>query len=103
MRIALDPVPLVLGIYAYVGSLLGQAAKEHQGGDPEALGKRYGRQRESAADKEVQKLSGVPGVAVAARSRTEADPAKTHGRPVLLSTDVRTFEPIVVRCFLKPS
>ena len=32
MRIALDPVPLVLGIYAYVGSLLGQAAKEHQGG-----------------------------------------------------------------------
>ena len=56
MRIALDPVPLVLGIYAYVGSLLGQAAKEHQGGDPEALGRRYGRQRESAADREVQKL-----------------------------------------------
>lgn len=56
MRIALDPVPLVLGIYAYVGSLLGQAAKEHQGSDPEALGRRYGRQRESAADREVQKL-----------------------------------------------
>ena len=56
MRIALDPVPLVLGIYAYVGSLLGHAAKEHQGGDAESLGKRYGRQRESAADKEVQKL-----------------------------------------------
>lgn len=56
MRVPLDPVPLVLGIYAYVGSLLGQAAKEHQDADPEALGRRYGRQREAAADKDVQKL-----------------------------------------------
>lgn len=56
MRIALDPVPLVLGIYARVGALLGAASKEHQGTDPEALGRRYGRQREEKADREVQGL-----------------------------------------------
>lgn len=56
MRIALDPVPLVLGIYAHVGALLGTASKEHQGTDPEALGRRFGRQREQKADREVQGL-----------------------------------------------
>jgi len=56
MRIALDPVPLVLGIYAHVGALLGEASREHQGTDPEALGRRFGRQREDKADKEVQRL-----------------------------------------------
>lgn len=56
MRIALDPVPLVLGIYAHVGALLGDASREHQGTDPEALGRRFGRQREEKADREVQRL-----------------------------------------------
>jgi NADP-dependent aldehyde dehydrogenase len=50
----------------------------------------YGLLRD-AYDTEIEKLSGVPGVAVAARSRTEADRTKTQGRPVLLSTDVKTF------------
>jgi NADP-dependent aldehyde dehydrogenase len=42
-------------------------------------------------EKEVQKLSAVPGVTVAARSKTAPDRAKTQGQPVLLSTDVKTF------------
>lgn len=56
MRIALDPVPLVLGIYAHVGALLGDASRQHQGTDPEQLGRRFGRQREDKADREVQGL-----------------------------------------------
>lgn len=56
MRIALDPVPLVLGIYARVGALLGAASQEHQGTESEALGRRFGRQREEKADREVQGL-----------------------------------------------
>jgi hypothetical protein len=55
MRIALDPVPLVLGIYAHVGELLARAAGKREEGSPQALAKRLTRQRQ-AADKEVQKL-----------------------------------------------
>ena len=50
----------------------------------------YGLLRD-AYDKEVEKLAAVPGVAVAARSKVEADHTKTQGRPVLLATDVKTF------------
>ncbi|HEX8914817.1 MAG TPA: aldehyde dehydrogenase (NADP(+)) [Humisphaera sp.] len=50
----------------------------------------YGGLRD-AYDKEVQKLAAVPGVAVAARSKAAVDKAKTHGQPILLSTDVKTF------------
>ena len=55
MRIALDPVPLVLGIYAHVGELLARAAGKREEGTPQALAKKLTRQRQ-AADKEVQKL-----------------------------------------------
>lgn len=56
MRVALDPVPLVLGIYSYVGELLAQTAERREDADPESLGKRFGRQRAETADREVQRL-----------------------------------------------
>lgn len=55
MRIPLDPVPVVLGIYAHVGELLTRAAGKREDGSAQTLGRRVGRQRQ-AADKEVQKL-----------------------------------------------
>lgn len=56
MRIAVDPVPLVLGIYAHVGTLLDRAVGRHEDEEPESLGRRFGRQREQEADREIQKL-----------------------------------------------
>ncbi|MFO7261196.1 MAG: hypothetical protein DIU52_008560 [bacterium] len=56
MRIALDPVPLVLGIYAHVSEVLGRAAERRAADTAEALGRRYARQREETADREVQQL-----------------------------------------------
>lgn len=56
MRIALDPVPLVLGIYAHVGALLGRVTERREEGDAFTLGRRYGRQREGGADREIQTL-----------------------------------------------
>lgn len=56
MRIAVDPVPLVLGIYAHVGTLLSRALERREEGDAESLGRRYGRQREHEADREIQRL-----------------------------------------------
>lgn len=56
MRIALDPVPIVLGIYAYVGELLTRAAEKREGGDAASLAQRFARQRGSAGDREVQRL-----------------------------------------------
>lgn len=55
MRIALDPVPVVLGIYAYVGELLTRAAARRQDDSADVLAKRMSRQRQTA-DKEAQKL-----------------------------------------------
>ena len=55
MRIALDPVPVVLGIYAYVGELLTRAAAHRQDDSAGVLAKRMSRQRQTA-DKEAQKL-----------------------------------------------
>ena len=55
MRIPLDPVPVVLGIYAHVGELLTRAAGKREEGSAQTLARRVGRQRQ-AADKEVQKL-----------------------------------------------
>lgn len=55
MRIPLDPVPVVLGIYAHVGELLVRAAGKREDGSAQSLAKRLARQRQ-AADKEVQKL-----------------------------------------------
>jgi hypothetical protein len=55
MRIALDPVPVVLGMYAYVGELLTRAAAHRQDDSAGVLAKRMSRQRQTA-DKEAQKL-----------------------------------------------
>lgn len=56
MRIVLDPVPLVLGIYAYVGELLTRAAEKREGDGAEVLGRRLSRQRAEAGDREAQKM-----------------------------------------------
>jgi len=55
MRIALDPVPLVLGIYAYVGELLTRAAERREGDGAETLARRLSRQK-GGSDREAQKL-----------------------------------------------
>ncbi|HET9440649.1 MAG TPA: hypothetical protein VFO52_10785 [Longimicrobiales bacterium] len=55
MRIALDPVPVVLGIYAYVGELLTRAAAHRQADSADVLAKRMARQRQTA-DQEAKKL-----------------------------------------------
>jgi hypothetical protein len=56
MRIVLDPVPLVLGIYAYVGELLSRAAEKREEDSAEALGRRLSRQRAEAGDREAQRM-----------------------------------------------
>lgn len=56
MRIALDPVPIVLGVYAFVGELLTRAAEKREGGDAASLAQRFARQRGTAGDREVQRL-----------------------------------------------
>ena len=55
MKIVLDPVPVVLGMYAYVGELLTRAAANRQDDSAGVLAKRMARQRQTA-DKEAQKL-----------------------------------------------
>ena len=55
MRIALDPIPLCLGIYAYVGGVLAVATEKRETEGAEALGRRMARQRQ-AADRDVQKM-----------------------------------------------
>lgn len=56
MRIVLDPVPLVLGIYAYVGELLSRAASKREDDSAEGLGRRLSRQRAEAGDREAQRM-----------------------------------------------
>ena len=56
MRLAMDPVPLVLGIYAEVGGLMKRAVARAEEGDPAELGRRYGRQREEQSDRDVKRL-----------------------------------------------
>jgi hypothetical protein len=56
MRIVLDPVPLVLGIYAYVGELLARAAGKREDDSAEGLGRRLSRQRTEAGDREAQRM-----------------------------------------------
>ena len=55
-RIVLDPVPLVLGIYAYVGELLSRTAEKREDDAAEALGRRFSRQRATAGDREAQRM-----------------------------------------------
>ena len=56
MRIALDPVPVVLGMYAHVGALLAQAVEKREVDAADALGRRLSRQRGQAGDREAQKM-----------------------------------------------
>ena len=56
MRIAIDPVPLVLGIYAQVGTLMNRAVERAEDGDPEELGRQYGGRRDESTDRDVKRL-----------------------------------------------
>jgi hypothetical protein len=56
MRIVLDPVPLVLGIYAYVGESLARAVDKREDDSADALGRRLSRQRAEAGDREAQRM-----------------------------------------------
>lgn len=56
MRIAIDPVPLVLGIYAQVGGLMNRAVERAEDGDPEELGRRFGGRRDEGTDRDVKRL-----------------------------------------------
>lgn len=56
MRIAMDPVPLVLGIYARVGGLLNRAVSRAEDSDPEELGARFGARPPDGARDEVKGL-----------------------------------------------
>lgn len=56
MRVAIDPVPLVLGIYAHVGKLLARAEQRHEDVDATSLGRRFARGAQESADREVQRL-----------------------------------------------
>ena len=56
MRIALDPVPLVLGIYAQVGALMNRAVERAEDPDPASLGRRFGQGRDDSTDREVKRL-----------------------------------------------
>ncbi len=56
MRIELDPVPLVLGIYAYTGALLARAVEKKEDEDVGSLGRRLSRQRNQAGDRELQRM-----------------------------------------------
>ena len=56
MRIAIDPVPVVLGMYAYVGELLATAVAKREVDAADALGRRLSRQRGQSGDREAQKM-----------------------------------------------
>lgn len=56
MRIVLDPIPLVLGMYAYVGELLSRAVEKREDDSADGLGRRLSRQRAEAGDREAQRM-----------------------------------------------
>lgn len=56
MRIAIDPVPLVLGIYGQVGALLHRAVSRTEESDPKELGRRFGHGRDENTDRDVKRL-----------------------------------------------
>lgn len=56
MRIAIDPVPLVLGIYSRVGGLMRRAVERAEDGDPKDLGRRLGPRRDESTDRDVKRL-----------------------------------------------
>ncbi len=56
MRIAMDPVPVVLGMYTYVGELLSHAVAKREVDAADVLGRRLSRQRGQSGDREAQKM-----------------------------------------------
>ncbi len=56
MRIVIDPVPLVVGIYAQVGGLMNRAVSRAEDSDPRELGQRFGARRGEGADVDVKRL-----------------------------------------------
>ena len=56
MRIAIDPIPLVLGIYDQVGGLMHRAVERAEDGDPQELGRRFGGRRDESTDRDVKRL-----------------------------------------------
>lgn len=56
MHVAIDPIPLVLGIYAHVGRLLARAEQRHEDKDAAALGRRFARGGQESSDREVQAM-----------------------------------------------
>ncbi len=56
MRVVLDPVPLVVGIYVYVRKVLLRALQKLEEDGADALGRRLSRQRTETADRDVQKM-----------------------------------------------
>lgn len=56
MRIAIDPIPLVLGIYAQVGGLMNRAVERAEDGDPEEMGRRFGQRRDESSDRDVKRM-----------------------------------------------
>jgi hypothetical protein len=56
VRIAIDPVPLVLGIYAQVGGLMNRAVERAEDGDPMELGRRFGGRDGEGVDRDVKRL-----------------------------------------------
>jgi hypothetical protein len=55
MRIAIDPVPLVLGIYAQVGGLMNRAVERAEEGGAGDLGRRFAKRQEHT-DRDVKRL-----------------------------------------------
>ncbi len=93
MRIAIDPVPLVLGIYAQVGGLMNRAVERAEEGDPLELGRRFGRRRGESTDREVQRLV----KAVHAEVKTSDKLLKKTGDVWKLSGDADRVELVVHR------
>ncbi len=56
MRIAIDPIPLVLGIYAQVGGLMERAVERAEGGGARELGRRFAKGGAASADGDVKQL-----------------------------------------------
>ena len=56
MRIAIEPIPLVLGIYAQVGALMNRAVERAEDGDPQELGRRFAGRRDESTDRDVKRL-----------------------------------------------
>ncbi|MGK7310747.1 MAG: hypothetical protein ACN0LA_00775 [Candidatus Longimicrobiales bacterium M2_2A_002] len=93
MRIAIDPVPLVLGIYAQVGALMNRAVDRAEDDDPRELGRRFGGSRDGNTDRDVKRLV----KAVHSEVKTSDKLLKKTGDVWKLSADTERVELVVHR------